>query len=122
MFAYSTSLVCRWQNVDNEWCAGGLDVFVGEHERSEDWHTQFEVAHLCSYGLAWYSHRSTWHAHQFSSGISRSQPIDKLGMHSSDTVQVFFEDVRVPAKNIIGEEGAGFTYQMVRALLLYSFS
>ncbi|XP_067136082.1 probable acyl-CoA dehydrogenase 6 [Centruroides vittatus] len=46
-------------------------------------------------------------------GISRNK-IEKLGMFSSDTAQFFFEDVRVPAKNIIGEEGMGFTYQMLQ--------
>lgn len=35
-------------------------------------------------------------------------------MRSSDTAQVFFEDVRVPQTNIIGEEGQGFTYQMLQ--------
>jgi citronellyl-CoA dehydrogenase len=33
-------------------------------------------------------------------------------MRSSDTAQIFFDDVRVPQKNLIGEEGAGFIYQM----------
>lgn len=37
-----------------------------------------------------------------------------MGMRSSDTAQIFFEDVRVPAKNIIGQEGMGFTYQMLQ--------
>ena len=35
-------------------------------------------------------------------------------MHSSDTAQLVFEDVRVPAKNLIGEEGSGFIYQMIQ--------
>lgn len=35
-------------------------------------------------------------------------------MWSSDTAQVFFDDVRVPCTNIIGEEGMGFTYQMLQ--------
>ena len=38
--------------------------------------------------------------------------IDKMGMHSSDTTIIFLEDVRVPATNIIGQEGMGFPYQM----------
>ena len=38
--------------------------------------------------------------------------IDKMGNHSSDTAQVFFEDVVVPRTHIIGEEGMGFVYQM----------
>ncbi|MBL4673218.1 MAG: acyl-CoA dehydrogenase family protein, partial [Arenicella sp.] len=45
-------------------------------------------------------------------GISFSEKLDKLGMRSSDTAQIFFDDVRVPQKNLIGEEGMGFTYQM----------
>jgi citronellyl-CoA dehydrogenase len=45
-------------------------------------------------------------------GVSHSQKFDKLGMRSSDTVQVFFDGVRVPQRNRIGEEGMGFIYQM----------
>jgi citronellyl-CoA dehydrogenase len=44
-------------------------------------------------------------------GITR-QKIRKIGMNSSDTAQLFFDDVRVPARNIIGEPGMGFTMQM----------
>ncbi|MCH1488385.1 MAG: acyl-CoA dehydrogenase family protein [Pseudomonadales bacterium] len=47
-----------------------------------------------------------------SEGISFSKKLNKLGMRSSDTAQIFFDDVRVPQKNLIGEEGAGFIYQM----------
>lgn len=45
-------------------------------------------------------------------GVSFSEKLDKLGMRSSDTAQVFFDDVRVPQRNRIGEEGMGFVYQM----------
>eukprot|EP00092_Neocalanus_flemingeri_P037602 GFUD01040938.1.p1 GENE.GFUD01040938.1~~GFUD01040938.1.p1 ORF type:complete len:416 (+),score=121.86 GFUD01040938.1:149-1396(+) len=47
-------------------------------------------------------------------GIHLAKKIDKMGMRCSDTAVVFFDDVRVPAKNIIGKEGMGFTYQMVQ--------
>lgn len=47
-------------------------------------------------------------------GISFSERLDKLGMRSSDTAQVFFDDVRVPRRNLIGEEGQGFVYQMLQ--------
>ena len=43
-----------------------------------------------------------------------TQKIHKLGMHSSDTGQIFFDNVRVPQRNLIGQEGLGFTFQMMQ--------
>jgi citronellyl-CoA dehydrogenase len=47
-------------------------------------------------------------------GVTVARTLKKLGMHSSDTAQIHFDDVRVPQRNRIGEEGLGFTYQMVQ--------
>jgi citronellyl-CoA dehydrogenase len=47
-------------------------------------------------------------------GVTVARKLDKLGMRSSDTAQVYFEGVRVPQRNCIGEEGKGFTYQMLQ--------
>ena len=41
-------------------------------------------------------------------GFVRGRNLDKLGMHSQDTAELFFTDVRVPVENRIGEEGQGF--------------
>jgi citronellyl-CoA dehydrogenase len=49
-----------------------------------------------------------------SKGITVARKLDKMGMRSSDTAQIFFDDVRVPKCNRIGEEGQGFTYQMIQ--------
>jgi citronellyl-CoA dehydrogenase len=49
-----------------------------------------------------------------SKGVNVARKLDKLGMRSSDTAQIFFEDVRVPRRNRIGKEGEGFTYQMLQ--------
>ncbi len=46
-------------------------------------------------------------------GVQR-QKIHKMGMHSSDTAQLFFEDVRVPRRNMIGDPGNGFFLQMLQ--------
>ena len=46
-------------------------------------------------------------------GITR-QKIRKVGMDSSDTAQLFFDDVRVPRRHLIGQEGFGFTFQMLQ--------
>jgi citronellyl-CoA dehydrogenase len=45
-------------------------------------------------------------------GFVVSKKLDKMGWRSSDMAELFFEDVRVPAENLIGEEGEGFIYQM----------
>jgi len=45
-------------------------------------------------------------------GVNRETKLDKLGQRSSDTAIIHFDDVRVPAGNLIGEEGQGFVYQM----------
>lgn len=49
-----------------------------------------------------------------SPGVQLAKRIDKMGMRSSDTAVIYFDNVRVPAKNIIGDEGLGFTYQMMQ--------
>jgi citronellyl-CoA dehydrogenase len=45
-------------------------------------------------------------------GVSVAKKLRKIGMNSSDTAQLYFDDVRVPQRHRIGEEGMGFIYQM----------
>lgn len=47
-------------------------------------------------------------------GITRAKKIRKIGMMASDTGVIHFDDVRVPQRFRIGEEGMGFTYQMMQ--------
>src|ERR1700745_978012 len=47
-------------------------------------------------------------------GVTVARKLDKLGMRASDTAQIFFEGVRVPKRNRIGDEGKGFVYQMMQ--------
>jgi citronellyl-CoA dehydrogenase len=49
-----------------------------------------------------------------SRGVQVARKLDKMGMRSSDTAQIFFDEVRVPKRNRIGEEGSGFSYQMIQ--------
>ena len=41
-------------------------------------------------------------------GFERGRNLDKIGLHSQDTAELFFNDVSVPAENLLGDEGNGF--------------
>ena len=45
-------------------------------------------------------------------GLSNGKRIEKLGLRASDTAEVIFENVTVPARNLIGELGAGYSQAM----------
>jgi acyl-CoA dehydrogenase len=45
-------------------------------------------------------------------GLSRGSPLHKIGLHGSDTVELFFDDVIVPREALLGREGDGLVYLM----------
>ena len=45
-------------------------------------------------------------------GVSVGKPFNKMGQHASDTAELIFEDVKVPASHLLGEEGKGFLIAM----------
>ncbi|MEU4163056.1 acyl-CoA dehydrogenase family protein [Actinoplanes sp. NPDC026670] len=45
-------------------------------------------------------------------GFRRGRKIEKIGLHSNDTAELFFDDFRVPAANLLGTEGSGFIQMM----------
>lgn len=47
-------------------------------------------------------------------GIEAAKKIRKIGMNSSDTGLIYFDEVRVPQRYLIGSEGSGFIYQMMQ--------
>lgn len=47
-----------------------------------------------------------------SPGFAKGRKLDKIGQHCADTSELFFDDVRVPASNLLGVEGQGFVQIM----------
>jgi alkylation response protein AidB-like acyl-CoA dehydrogenase len=47
-------------------------------------------------------------------GFERGRKLDKVGQPEADTSELYFEDVRVPAANVVGEIDQGFVYMMQR--------
>ena len=45
-------------------------------------------------------------------GFRRGRKLEKIGQEAADTAEMFFDEVRVPAENLLGEEGKGFAYLM----------
>ncbi|MFU8927961.1 acyl-CoA dehydrogenase family protein [Acinetobacter puyangensis] len=46
------------------------------------------------------------------SGVSKGRALKKIGLHAQDTVELFFDNVQVPAEQLLGEENKGFAYLM----------
>jgi acyl-CoA dehydrogenase len=45
-------------------------------------------------------------------GFTKGRTLKKIGMHAQDTSELHFEDCRIPASNLLGDEGSGFYYLM----------
>jgi len=45
-------------------------------------------------------------------GFTKGKPLEKVGMKAQDTCEMFFQDVRVPKENLLGQAGMGFAYLM----------
>ncbi len=45
-------------------------------------------------------------------GFERGRKLDKIGLKAQDTAELFFDNVRVPRENVLGQEGKGFVYLM----------
>ncbi len=79
---------------------------------TNSWQADFMVA-LCNTGDGHrHSNKSLIVIPMDTPGVERAKKLEKIGNHASDTGQIFFDDVRVPQRNLIGQEGAGFMYQM----------
>ncbi len=79
---------------------------------TNSWQADFMVALCNTSGEHRHSNKSLIVIPMDTPGVERAKKLEKIGNHASDTGQIFFDDVRVPQRNLIGQEGAGFMYQM----------
>lgn len=49
-------------------------------------------------------------------GVTKGKPFHKIGLHAQDTCELFFDNVKVPKENLLGEEGKGFAYMMTELI------
>ena len=59
-----------------------------------------------------YTGLSLFVAERGAPGFTRGRNLDKIGMHAQDTAELFFDDARLPAGSMLGEQGQGFGYLM----------
>jgi acyl-CoA dehydrogenase len=59
-----------------------------------------------------YNGMSCFVVHRDWEGVSTGQPFHKMGQHASDTAEVIFDNVKVPASHLLGKEGDGFLIAM----------
>ena len=59
-----------------------------------------------------YAGLSLFVAERGAPGFTRGRNLEKIGMHAQDTAELFFDDARLPAWSLLGEQGQGFRYLM----------
>ncbi len=59
-----------------------------------------------------YAGLSLFVAERGAPGFTRGRNLEKIGMHAQDTAELFFDDARLPAGSLLGEQGQGFRYLM----------
>ena len=91
----------------DEYVINGSKTFITNGERAD-----FIVLVTKTDPDAGYDGFSLFVVDTASPGFHVSRKLEKLGMHSSDTAELSFDDVRVPAENLLGEEGKGFYHIM----------
>jgi alkylation response protein AidB-like acyl-CoA dehydrogenase len=91
----------------DEWVINGSKTYITNGHRAD-----FIVLVTKTDADAGYDGFSLFLVDMDSEGVIREKRLEKLGMHSSDTALLAFQDVRVPADALLGQEGKGFYHIM----------
>ncbi|MFF3101583.1 acyl-CoA dehydrogenase family protein [Viridibacillus arvi] len=101
------SIETRARKEGNEWIINGSKMFITNGTRAD-----FVTLVTRTSDEPGYKGISLFLVDLDSPGVSVSRKLDKVGMRSSDTAELIFDNVRVPEANLLGEEGKGFSYIM----------
>ena len=99
----AAAMVTRAERMGDEFSINGAKMFITNGSAADVY-----VVMAITDGAAGRSGISAFIVDRGSAGVSNGRKIEKLGLHSSDTAEVIFENVTVPAHNLIGEQGAGY--------------
>lgn len=101
------SIETRARKDGNEWVINGAKTFITNGPRAD-----FITLVTRTSDEPGYKGISLFLVESDRPGFTVSKKLDKVGMRSSDTAELIFEDVRVPEENLLGVEGQGF-YQIM---------
>lgn len=101
------SIETRGRKQGNEWIINGTKMYITNGSRAD-----FVTLVTRTSDEPGYKGLSLILVDLDSPGVSISKRLDKVGMRSSDTAEIIFDNVSVPEANLLGEEGKGFSYIM----------
>lgn len=92
---------------DKEWIINGSKIFI-----SNGFTCDYVIIAAVTDPTAGHAGVSMFVVDTKCPGFVKGKKLKKLGFKAQDTAELFFEDCRVPAENLVGEEGMGFLYMM----------
>jgi acyl-CoA dehydrogenase len=91
----------------DQWVLNGSKTFI-----TNGWHADLVIVVAKTDAAKGYKGISLFVVDTSMPGFSKGKRLKKIGMKAQDTAELFFDNVKVPAANLLGDEGSGFVYLM----------
>ena len=91
----------------DHWVLNGSKTFI-----TNGWHADLVIVVAKTDPAKGYKGISLFVVDTSMPGFSKGKRLKKIGMKAQDTAELFFDNVKVPASNLLGDEGSGFVYLM----------